>query len=56
MYVIRDDYIRDQYNLIFPEMTEMIENNILNFINNCCDRLINKLPASLKQKLKNLKI
>ena len=55
-YVIRDNYIRDQYNLLFPEMTEMIENDILNFINNCYDRLINKLPASLKQKLKNLKI
>ena len=53
-YVIRDNYIRDQYNLLFPEMTEMIENDILNFINNCYDRLINKLPASLKQKLKNL--
>ena len=53
-FAIKDNYIRAQYELLLPEMTEVIEHDIINFIYDSYDNLIKKLPDSLKKKFKNL--
>ena len=53
-YLKRDNYIRSQYKLLFPEMTEIIQYDIKKSIYYYCDNLLEKLPDSLKEKLKNL--
>ena len=53
-YEKKEDYMKDQYKNILPEMTEIIEQDIKQLIYEFYEKLIQNLPASLKQKLENL--
>ena len=53
-YFIRDNYIRKQFELLSPDMTNMIEDDLKKLMFNSYDQLVDKLTPSLKQKFKNL--